>query len=316
MSAERGQAGVEFVALVLLACLVLGALASGVGRTLGRGGFDGRSFGGFLVTHVFCAVRGCSDEERALEDAYGARDAARVRALAPGLVFEPGERELPVDWRVCRRPGCAAAPDDRGLDAHLTAAGHRATAFTRLVRRRGRLYVEFWLYYPDSNTTLGPSEQLWSLVAGLLGSYPGFHRDDWEGVVVRTGRDGRVRVRASSHGGFQGCKWRRCARRWVRTTGWVRVSRGSHAGHVPYRRERPLRASPRAGRRVRPPVTGRMRLIALMPGAGLRERTASAEGLVLVPLETLDRRSYAPLDPDVSPPWRKEAYTDPESGES
>ena len=316
MKRERGQACVEFVALVLLACLVLGALATGVGRSVGRGDIDGRSFGGFLVTHVFCAVRQCSDEERHLTEAYDARGAARVRALAPGLVFEPGGRQLPVDWRLCRRRECAAVPDDRGLDAHLTAAGNRATAFTRVVRRRGRLYVEYWLYYPDSDTTLGPSKQLWSIVAGALGDYPGFHRDDWEGAVVRLESGGRAEVRVTSHGGFQGCKWRRCESRWVRTTGWMRVSRGSHSGHVPFRGERPLRASPQAGPRIYVPATGRLRRIALIPGAGLRERTATAEGLRLVPLETLDRRSYAPLDPDVRPPWRKDAYSDPESGES
>jgi hypothetical protein len=299
---------VEFVALLLLACLALGALGAGAGHAL-----DGRSYGGFLARHLVCAVRGC--EEDRLIQAYGKRDAALVRAFAQGLVFEQGERQLPVDWRVCRRRGCAEAPDDRDLDAHLTAAGHRATAFTRVVRRRGRLYVEYWLYYPDSDTTLGPSKQLWSLVAGALGDYPGFHSDDWEGAVVRL-RRGRAEVRVTSHGGFQGCKWRRCESRWVRTTGWVRVSRGSHSGHVPFRGERPLRASPQAGPRVYVPATGRLRRIALIPGAGLRERTATAEGLLLVPLETLDRRSYAPLDPDVRPPWRKDAYSDPESGES
>ena len=55
MSGERGQAGVEFVALVLLACLALGALASGVARSLDRRGFDGRSLGGFFARHFVCA---------------------------------------------------------------------------------------------------------------------------------------------------------------------------------------------------------------------------------------------------------------------
>jgi hypothetical protein len=308
---ERGQAGVEVVALVLVMCLLSGALASGAGHAL-----DGRSYAGFLARQLVCAVHGCEDEQGRLVEAYGERDAARVRALAPSLVFEPGERQLPVDWRECRRPGCAAAPDDRALDAHLTDAGHRATAFTRLVRRAGRLYVEYWLYYPDSNTTLGPSEQLWGLFAGVLGDYPGFHRDDWEGAVVRVGPGDRPRIRASSHGGFQGCKWRECRDEWVPSYGWLRVSRGSHSGHVPYRERRvpetttgPVlpRRLPRT-RLLRAPVRG---------GAGsLDERSSTAEGIVLVPLETLDRRSYTPLDPEVRPPWRKESYTDPESGES
>ena len=54
--------------------------------------------------------------------AYGEDDAATVRALAPNLVYEPGERQLPVDWRDCRRPECATAPDDPALDAHTSDA--------------------------------------------------------------------------------------------------------------------------------------------------------------------------------------------------
>ena len=139
--AQRGQATVEFVALVSLCCLTLGALFAL------RSGFDGRSFGGFLARHVVCAVSGrCKAEERRLAAAYGESDASTVRAIAPNLVYEPGERQLPVDWRRCRRPACAEAPDDWTLDAHLAAGPRRATAFTRVVRRGGRLYVQYWLY--------------------------------------------------------------------------------------------------------------------------------------------------------------------------
>ena len=90
--AQRGQATVEFVALVLLCGLILGALFA-----LNEG-FDGRSFGGFLARHLVCAVSGrCKADERRLAAAYGEGDAATVRALAPNLVYEPGERQLPVD---------------------------------------------------------------------------------------------------------------------------------------------------------------------------------------------------------------------------
>lgn len=311
MSTEHGQAGVEFVALVLLVCLALAALGPGVGRA-----FDGRSYGGFLARHIVCAVSDrCDRDARELVQAYGPRDAARVRALAPGLVFEPGETQLPVDWRDCRRRDCAAAPDDRRLDAHRTDAGLRATAFTRVVRRGSRLYVEYWLYYPDSNTTLAGSDRLWRLLPGDL-KYPGFHLDDWEGAVVRLDPDGGIWMRASSHGRFQGCKWRECDGRWVSSTGWVRVSRGSHSGHVPYRSEPvwdppPPPLSPRY--LIRPP---RRRRFPLLPGRDLHERSSSPEGLRLIPLETIDRRGYRPRDPNVSPPWLKRAYRDPESDES
>jgi hypothetical protein len=318
--AEHGQASTEFVALLLLGCLIFGALFAL------RGGFDGRAFGGFLARHFVCAVGGrCDRDELRLVRAYGPRDAATVRALAPNLVYEPGERELPVDWRRCRRVGCAEAADDPRLDAHVGNRRARATAFTRLLRRNGRLYIQYWLYYPDSNTTLGGSDRLWERLALLkrirrllegTPDYPGFHRDDWEAAFLRVDPDGTVWARASSHGHVQGCKWRACAGRWVRSTGWVRVSRGSHSGHVPYRRE-PVWVNPKlTGNRRYVPLAAPPRLIPVFPGRGLEERSTTGEGLRLVPLETLDRRGYAPLDPAVKPPWRKRAYVDPETDAS
>jgi hypothetical protein len=318
--AQGGQAAVEFVALLLICCLALGALLAL------SGAFDGRSFGGFLARHVACAVTGrCDADEQRVVAAYGERGAARVRALAPNLVYEGGERQLPVDWRGCRRVACAWAPDDPELDAHLTDRGGRATAFTRVIRRAGRLYVAYWLYYPDSNTVLAGSDKLWERswllprIRNVLEGtpdYPGLHRDDWEAVFTRVDPDGTVWMRASSHGHLQGCKWRSCHERWLRSTGWVRVSRGSHSGHVPYRQERSLRAPRQAGPRMYVPLSGRPRRVPLLPGRDLEERSTTAEGIRLVPLETLDRRRYVPLDPDVKPPWRKRAYTDPEAGES
>ena len=66
------------------------------------------------------------------------------------------------------------------------------------------------------------------------------------------------------------------------------MSRGSHAGHIPE----------------------------LLPGAGLEERTTTAEGLRLIPLETHDRRAYRPLAEGIRPPWEKEVYEEPESDSS
>jgi hypothetical protein len=201
----------------------------------------------------------------------------------------------------------------------------RATAFTHLIRSGRRLYVQYWLYYPDSNTTLAGSDRLWerswllprlrSIVHGTP-DYPGFHRDDWEGAFVRVDTDGTTWLRASSHGHFQGCKWSDCRGRWVHTTGWVRISRGSHSGHVPFRREPAWKAPggpliPRYGRLPAAP-----RRIPLRRGHDLHERTSTGEGLRLVPLETLDPGGYTPLDPHVHPPWDKDAYLDPEAGES
>jgi hypothetical protein len=315
---ERGQATVEFTALALLAALVLGALAAASHR------FDGRSFGGFLAFHLACAIkRDCHRGEDLLERAYGRRDARLVRDLVPNLVYEPGERQLPVDWRACRRAACAEAPDERDLDVHLTGSGERATAFTRLIRRGGRTYVQYWLYYPDSKSVWAASDWIWEQAweaarrHGLAPStpgYPGTHRDDWEAYAVRIDPGGRVWVRASSHGHWTGCKESACRQRWVARTGWTRVSRGSHAGHIPLRTE--LRGVP-PGRL--PPLVlapgapgARVRRVPQLPGHDLDERTTTAEGLRLVPLETHDASGYRARDEDVRPPWQKNAYWDPE----
>lgn len=294
MRCECGQAAIEWVGLALLASLALGAAVAVAAPRV-----DGRSLGGLLAHRIVCAVRGgCDDGDRALAKAYGRRDAKLLRRHAPGVVYERGERQLPVDWRRCRRPECAGAPDDPDLDAHRTLAGRRATVFTRVVRRGGRTYLQYWLYYPDSNTTFARSDWLWrrSLTARLAGlvlrgttRYPGFHRDDWEGYQVRIDGDGRARVRSTSHGHYQYCRARRCRNRFGPQTGWTRVSRGSHAGHIPL-----------DGSRMR------------IPGHDMRERTSTADGLRLVPLESIDRHRYRPLDKRVSPPWRKPAYRDPE----
>jgi hypothetical protein len=234
-------------------------------------------------------------------------------------VYEPGERELPVDWRECRRVSCSVAPDDPALDAHV-AAGHgrrtgsRATAFTHVIRRGGRLYIQYWLYYPDSNTTLAGSDRIWAHVLGWIGPYPGFHRDDWEGAFVRVDPDGRVWLRASSHGHFQSCKWSFCRGEWARHAGWVRVSRGSHSGHLPFVQLPRRWVGPRVPRAVGLPAPPRLRPI--RPGHGLRERSTTSEGLRLVPLESIDPRTYVPLDPHVLRPWDKDAYLDPLAGRS
>jgi hypothetical protein len=55
---------------------------------------------------------------------------------------------------------------------------------------------------------------------------------------------------------------------------------------------------------------------ALYPGRDMRERTTTSEGLRLIPLERLDPRTYRPIDDGIKPPWRKEAYRDPESDAS
>lgn len=309
MHSQIGQAAVEWVTGVMLATLCFGAAVTAAVRV------DGRALGGLLAHRLACSVQGaCRDGDADLERAYGDRDAAFVRRNLPGLVYEPGELEVPVDWRHCRDVACATASDDIDLDVHRTASGHPVTVFTRLVRRSGRRYVQYWFYYPDSNTVLARSDQIWKrsrllqfggLVLRGSAGYPGYHHDDWEGASVREGPHG-VSARVTSHGHWQWCKWSACKGEWGPFAGWTRVSRGSHSGHLPARARR------RWGWPLTPPKEFELQ----RPGIDFQERTSTPDGIRLVPLETLDRRSYRRLDDGIAPPWLKEAYHDPESPDS
>ena len=283
MRSERGQTTVEWTALVLLAAVALGALVQVAGPRV-----DGRSFGGFLAHSITCAVRGggCgAATDNQLARVHGERDAELLRRYAPGIVYEPGTYVLPIDPRTCRAHACADAPDDRDLDVHRSRRGDPATAFTHVARKDGSTYLQYWLYYPDSTTTVANAAGAWKKALGP--GYPGYHPDDWESYMVRIGPDGRAFVRASSHHDYQGCKQKRCRNQWTPLTGWTRVSRGSHAGHIPLEDGSPQ-----------------------YPGIDLRERTTTAAGLRLVPV-----RALVPGDIgyEVTPPWEKEVFRDPAS---
>jgi hypothetical protein len=145
---EKGSASVEQVGLAALLALLLvaaiAAVAAGgevdAGRTLARA----------LGRRIVCAPRlpePC--RHHPLVPAYGWPLARLVRALAPTPVAEsgPSGRPLvPVDFRRCRREGCALA-----AGRHLTASGGRTTAFTSIEDRRrdlGWVEITYWLYRP------------------------------------------------------------------------------------------------------------------------------------------------------------------------
>ena len=310
MGSERGQATVEWVALVLCVALALGAVVAFVPLV------DGRSLGGTLAHAILCAVRGgcrARDGDAALAAAYGSGDAELVRRYAPNIVYEPGTYTLPVDWRRCRSHLCSDAPDRADLDVHRSArSGAPATAFTHVVRRGGETFLQYWFYYPDSTTTWGHAAGVWSAL-DLVGrpSYPGFHYDDWEGYQVRVDARGRALSRATSHFGYQWCKESECENRWGPWTGWTRVSRGSHAGHIPtVRRGIPSVLWHEPGRWL----GGRAAVRPAVQGIDAHERMTTASGLRLVPLEAIDRRSYRSLRRGGPvPPWRKRVYTNPVS---
>jgi hypothetical protein len=306
MCCERGQSTVEWTGLVLLVAVALGALVA-VAPAI-----DGRSFGSYLANSIVCAVRGgCARADEALVRAYGRADAALLRRFAPNIVYEPGTDSLPVDFRRCRSPSCSDAPDDPDLDAaHSSLGGVPAAVFTHLLRRGGETFLQYWFYYPDSNTYLGPSAVIWNnSPAAWFGRYPGYHRDDWEGYFVRIDAGGRASVRASSHHGYQGCKQERCHNQWVPWTGWTRVSKGSHAGHIPMDLESRWSISVgREGVDVRELTDYRP----VYPGRDVRERTTGAARLELIPVETLPPEILSGSRFDgISPPWRKEVYLDP-----
>lgn len=284
-SAERGQATVEWAGLVLLVAAVLSAAAATV--------LDAS----WLPRALRCALAGAAcdggaadaraAEREALAEAYGPAVARAVRAHAPGIAYERGTLTLPVDFRRCQSHTCSDAPNRPGPVAR-SARGQLATAFSRVLDRRasgGHLFVQYWLYYPDST---------WNgALRRLAGSRaPGYHLDDWESYQVRIGPDGHAYARASSHKGYSGHRrplgYSQHLPRgapgyypegWVPATGWTRVSRGSHAGHL---------------------VDG--------PGG---ERHTPAPALRLVPLEGLSAHARA-TGFAVSPPWRKRVYADPE----
>ena len=134
---------------------------------------------------------------------------------------------------------------------------------------------------------------------------------------MRIDRDGTIAVRSTSHGHHQWCKQAECRGRWGPRTGWTRVSRGSHAGHIPLERTVTGRRGGGGGRaQASPRGRLRTRYRPRVPGVNLRERTTTAEGIDLVPLERVDKRGYRRLGEGVSPPWQKRAYDAPEDPRS
>jgi hypothetical protein len=271
---ERGQATLEWTALVLVVAVALG------GALYAAAALDAPWIGRALR----CAIlAGCRGEDAELEAAYGRDAAAVVRAYAPGVVYERGTRTLPVDFRTCRSRRCSDAPDRWAADVWRSDAGRQATVFTHVVDRRsagGDLYIQYWLYYPDSTYLRGVAR----------------HDDDWESYQLRITQQGRVFARASAHHGYAGIlRWpnlnelpiepgrRRRTGAWTPVTGWTRVSRGSHAGH-------------------------------LVTDAGSERRTES-DGLVLVPIERMApgerNREFA-----ITAPWDKPVYSRPDRNDS
>ena len=184
----------------------------------------------------------------------------------PLLALEAGDDvERPVDSRHCRALACSE---------HAT----RTVLFAHVVRRNGFIYLEYWEYLPDSrfaHTGLPPVD--------------GFHRDDWEGVIVKLRGDGSVvGARATAHLGFTGRHpwWDLAHNDWAPYPAVVYRAAGSHAGGFS-----------RSG----------------VDMAGDRwNGTAALVRPTVVPADEA-MAAGAGFDPGSVPPWDKDAWDHPET---
>jgi hypothetical protein len=144
MRSQRGTATVEYVALAgMIGILIVAAIAALVASPPTSGE---RELGEMLARRIACTPRypvPCGRNPLAL--AYGFPLGKLVRSLASTPAAVNGE--LPVDFRYCRRPSCAAP----GSDVGLTSSRRRVTEFTSvedLRRSGGAVRITYWLYRP------------------------------------------------------------------------------------------------------------------------------------------------------------------------
>lgn len=297
--AQRGQATPEYVGIVLLVTTIFAGLLALAGPAL-PGGTLSRA----LASKLVCAVKGSGDcgeaatelaaDPSPAERAYGPELAAMVVAQMPTISFERDDFvSLPVDYRECRQRACADSIRHGSLER--TQSGLEPTAFTHVVDCRdfaaaaadgydctgehaGHVYIQYWLYYPDSNTGPGSS------ITG------GFHLDDWESYQVRVDSSGGAVARASSHKSYNGRSGGLGSAASdpgiAKKAGWdtilnqIHVASGSHAG--------------------------------MSQNGADDDRRIDPSNLRIIPLEPIARAGDAP-DFAVSPPWQKGVWRDPES---
>lgn len=238
-SPQRGQSTVEWIGLLGLVGLMALAGLAAIGVAA-----PGTSLAAAIGDRIICLARagdGCgspADQVSELEKAFGPSLAATVVERAPRVLFESGEPSLPVDFRSCREHDCADVEGEGEISR--SATGEQATSFVHVIDcraaepipaaancagvRAGNLYLQYWLYYPDSQTDPFGSR--------------GYHLDDWESYQVRIALGG-VQDRASSHHSYNHAAnvgslitdtgiVHKAA--WGDANGYVWVSKGSHAG--------------------------------------------------------------------------------------
>ena len=209
---QAGQATLEYAGVLLLVAALLAVLAAIAGPSL-----PGVGLVRTIADRLLCAVGSpdrCHDSEPGTGvsptvAAYGHEIAVMLERSAPDIFFEADDFvSLPVDFRDCRERRCADTI--RAGSVHATQTGLPPVAFTHVIDcrrsappagpaggydcsgdRAGRVYLQYWLYYPDS------------LTHGL-DRVGGFHLDDWESFQTRIDGDGTAAARASSHHGYNG----------------------------------------------------------------------------------------------------------------
>ena len=175
--------------------------------------------------------------------------------------------EVPV-WTRCRQAACARAGRAQPvLHVHVVHAALGPV-------------VELWTYYPDSQTSHLP-----------LAALRGYHRDDWEGLLVafaprwlaaRRARLGAQRLqRQRRRGGTQ------AADDWAPYAGIVYRASGSHALGF-----------------------GRGGLDLAGDGWSGDLATVEPGAFRLVAADRVARRGLS-FDPEVAPPWEKSAWRNP-----
>ena len=166
--------------------------------------------------------------------AAGVSDADLLRRHAPVLVLDAREPGPPV----AVDPFLRGARGARARIAPPRSYGHA-------IRDGGRLWLQYWLFYPDN-----PQDR------GIVRS--GRHEGDWEMLQVGLPAGGRpAGVTFAQHSWRQGCAWADVAH-----AGPAPVVFVAHASHATYPRagehDRPLPdpddEARGDGRRVRPPV--------------------------------------------------------------
>jgi hypothetical protein len=269
---RRGQATLELLVLlgVVLGLTLVVAIAA-------------RADGGALRRHLIESIPGHRPERR--DDRWALRSdryGSLLRRYVPTLVLERDrhgeDAAVPSDPAICREPWCAAIGTGR------------PTIFTHRVRRPGVTYLQYWFYYPDSKTLHAPIAEL-----------RGYHRDDWEGLIVRLPDGGTPAARVTAHHGLVGT-----ARGWTvgrggvvltSAPGWRPIedhpviyrAAGSHAnGFSPVGIDAPLDAWNGTLARLAP----------------------SAFDLVAADTAPALRFRYSPA---AIPPWMKALWRDPES---